>query len=164
MTSICWYAGIGSRETPADVLEEMTAIAQWLNGLGFWLRSGGAVGADTAFARGAGRNKRIYNASDCTEEARGIASRYHPAWGRCSGHAKNLLGRNTFQIVGESLNQPSKFVVCWTKNGKDAGGTGNAIRHALDIGIQVFNLKNDNDAYRLAEFAPTILKETEQCH
>lgn len=47
------YAGIGSRETPADVLELMGRIAKRLAWKGWTLRSGGAVGADQAFAIGA---------------------------------------------------------------------------------------------------------------
>jgi O-acetyl-ADP-ribose deacetylase (regulator of RNase III) len=46
------YAGIGSRETPLDVLDDMTLIAQALEGRGFTLRSGFAGGADTAFELG----------------------------------------------------------------------------------------------------------------
>ena len=53
------YAGIGSRETPADVLELMTKAAKWLEAKGYTLRSGGAVGADTAFEVGVtNKNKK----------------------------------------------------------------------------------------------------------
>ena len=34
----------------------------------------------------------------------------------------------------------SKFVICWTKNGKGTGGTGQAIRIAKGFGIPVFDL------------------------
>ena len=47
------YAGIGSRRTPDDVLEQMTQLAQELGKLGWTLRSGGADGADRAFQDGA---------------------------------------------------------------------------------------------------------------
>src|SRR3546814_9966488 len=46
------YAGIGSRETPADTCEEMALIASALEKRGFTLRSGFAGGADTAFELG----------------------------------------------------------------------------------------------------------------
>lgn len=42
------FSGIGSRETPSDVCRDMTAISAALCKLGFFLRSGGAGGADLA--------------------------------------------------------------------------------------------------------------------
>jgi hypothetical protein len=47
------YAGIGSRETPDDILALMTDLGAAFGRLGWVLRSGGAPGADTAFERGA---------------------------------------------------------------------------------------------------------------
>lgn len=46
------YTGVGSRETPEEVLELMQAIAYKLAGRGYTLRSGGADGADKAFQDG----------------------------------------------------------------------------------------------------------------
>ena len=43
------YAGIGSRETPMEVLELMTKASTWLGAKGYTLQSGGAIGADMAF-------------------------------------------------------------------------------------------------------------------
>lgn len=53
------YTGIGSRETPPEIQEIMTNYARKLDKLGFILRSGGAMGADTAFEKGS-TNKEIY--------------------------------------------------------------------------------------------------------
>jgi hypothetical protein len=47
------YAGIGSRATPAAVLDLMTRAASWLSAQGWVLRTGMATGADQAFYRGA---------------------------------------------------------------------------------------------------------------
>lgn len=49
------YAGIGSRETPQNVLDDMTKTASALEARGFTLRSGLAGGADTAFELGTTR-------------------------------------------------------------------------------------------------------------
>ncbi len=46
------YAGVGSRETPDNVLVQMTKIATFLENKGFTLRSGGAPAADDAFEKG----------------------------------------------------------------------------------------------------------------
>jgi len=43
------YAGVGSRETPIDVMEKMNEISKWLEAEGYSLNSGHANGADKAF-------------------------------------------------------------------------------------------------------------------
>ena len=59
-----YFAGIGSRETPQDILKLMTKSAYRLEQLGYVLRSGGARGADKAFELGVMnlKNRRIYTA------------------------------------------------------------------------------------------------------
>lgn len=47
-----FYTGIGSRNTPANILELMEDIAFKLAEKGWTLRSGGAKGADSAFEKG----------------------------------------------------------------------------------------------------------------
>ena len=44
------YAGIGARATPAAVLSDIEVMAGWLARTGWHLSSGGADGADSAFA------------------------------------------------------------------------------------------------------------------
>lgn len=46
------YTGVGSRETPTDILDMMTEIGKKLAGDGWTLRSGAATGADAAFELG----------------------------------------------------------------------------------------------------------------
>lgn len=53
------YAGIGSRRTPPEVLGRMRRVAERLDARGYTLRSGGADGADSAFADGA-TDKEIF--------------------------------------------------------------------------------------------------------
>ncbi len=138
MTSI-FYAGVGSRETPNDILEMMTLTAKALHDKGYTLRSGGAIGADTAFERGTDR-KEIFLATHATKEAISEASRFHPAWDRCTSYARQLHGRNMMILLGADLLAPVRFVLCWTKNGGATGGTGQAIRAANHYRIPVFNL------------------------
>lgn len=153
------YAGIGSRETPSDVLNLMRELAKKFAGK-MILRSGSAPGADKAFEEGcdkSGGNKEIYipwegfenrypnnkNIFLYKKEALEIAKKYHPAWYKLSLGAKYLMARNVHQILGRNLDDPVKFVICWTKDGKASGGTGQAIRIAKDMDIKVFNLKNN---------------------
>ncbi len=142
------YTGVGGRKTPVDILGLMTAIAIKMAAWGFKLRSGGAKGADTAFEQGAGANKEIYLANDCTLAAMEISAQFHPAWEKCSEFARKLHGRNAFQVLGADLNDPSKYCICWTPDGCTThmervyrtGGTGTAISIADAYDVPVSNL------------------------
>lgn len=135
------YAGIGSRETPLEVLNTMTKIARYLKSNSWVLRSGAAIGADKAFEKGAGKAVEIFTArSNIPEEAFDLAEKHHPAWHHCNEFARRLHARNGMILLGQDLNDPVNFVVCWTKDGKDTGGTGQAIRIATEMKIPIFNL------------------------
>ena len=154
-----FYTGIGSRQTPKDILMLMTTIARKLAALGWTLRSGGADGADSAFESGAGL-KNIYLAHHATPASTAIAARFHPAWNRCSEFARKLHGRNSFQVLGSDLNTPSSFLLCWTQDGCTChadrtiktGGTGTAISIADHFGVPVFNLARVDHLARLFKF------------
>lgn len=147
------YAGIGARDTPVGVKNAMIMIASGLQSKGYILRSGGANGADSAFEFGADKDKEIFlpwrgyndNTSTLynpTHDTKTIAAKFHPSWGRCSHGVRKLHGRNVHIVLGADLNTPVEFVVCWTKDGKDSGGTGMAIRVAKHYNIPVYNLHN----------------------
>lgn len=151
-----YYAGIGSRETPKDVLAFMTQIAKMLYSEGYTLRSGGADGADSAFEQGAGNNKQIFlpwknfnkNASPyfyISDEAIQMASKFHPFYHNLKQGGQKLHARNCYQILGEDLKTPSEFVICWTPNGLETGGTSQAIRIAKAYKIKIYNLGKEED-------------------
>lgn len=154
------YAGIGSRETPSDVLQLMTAMAGKLESSGHLLRSGGAVGADQAFQRGVQdpRHMAIYLPSQsfmgqlASMPGRYDASRlpswrealetvplYHPAPHMLKPFAQALMARNAYQVLGPDLQTPARMVVAWAPGGYEnappplgarEGGTGQALRIA----------------------------------
>ena len=149
-----FWAGIGSRETPEELKPLIKKITEACNKKGFILRSGGADGADSFFEeysipeqreiylpwKGFNGNKSsLYTISD---EARQLASKYHPGWYRLSYGAKSLMARNGYQALGQDLKTPSSFIVCWTSDGKASGGTGQCIRIAESLRIPVFNLQH----------------------
>lgn len=170
-----FYSGVGSRETPQHVQDTMRTVAAELGARGWTLRSGHAEGADSAFELGAfGRSKEIYlpwngfngrhfgvddainpAALDNYKQAMVYAEHFHPAWEKCSRGARGLHTRNIYQILGQDLNTPVKCVVCWTKDGKSSGGTGQALRLAEYLEIPVFNL---HDPAKLEELADYIYK------
>jgi hypothetical protein len=159
------YTGIGSRETPPEILKLMRNIGGTLGKNGWTLRSGHAPGADQAFEEGA----RAVNVPQLQlqlfipwrtfenatrgiefivpdevlpnyEEAQHIASQFHPAWEKCTDGARKLHTRNVYQIAGKDLNTKTNFVVCWTLDGKRGGGTGQTLRLASYLEIPIFDL------------------------
>jgi len=150
-----YYAGIGARKTPIEILQVMTGIARIMDRMGYVLRSGGAEGADSAFEMGSSENKEIYlpwkgfNGNDSplyecySDFHKTIAERFHPKWGSLSHGAKKMMIRNTAQIFGTDCSgrEASGIVICWTPNGKACGGTGQAIRIANHYKIPVINLQ-----------------------
>ena len=151
------YAGVGARATPPETLAAMTTMSDWLAKRGWHLHSGGAHGADTAFARGAevsaktvfvpwqGYNKQeggefVVPSSDILDRAREIAASLHPAWDKCEDSARLLHARNVAIVLGPNLDTPVDALMCWTEDGKTVGGTGMAIRIAEKFDIPVFNL------------------------
>lgn len=148
-----YYAGIGSRETPKHIQEYLYNLAAFLASKGIVLRSGGAQGADKAFEIGCDKvngHKEIYlpwanfegstsNLIVSNSKAYEIAEQFHPYWHNLKDGAKKLQARNSHQVLGLDLETPSQFVICWTKEGKSSGGTGQAIRIAKYYGIPVFD-------------------------
>ena len=151
------YARIGARATPASMLADMTVMAGWLAGTGWHLTSGGAKGADSAFAAGTPAGQRTiwlpwrgYNGHrgvDCRVLSSAalsacidVAASLHPAWDRCSPTVRKLHARNAAVVMAETLDRPVDAVVAWTIQGRTTGGTGMAIRIAQARGIPVLNL------------------------
>jgi hypothetical protein len=86
-------------------------------------------------------HKEIFTAKHpVCEVAKEIAATIHPAWHNCSDYAKGCHGRNVYQVLGEDLKTPVSFVICWTPEGKEVGGTRTAIVLAKRHKIPVYNL------------------------
>lgn len=167
------YAGIGARSTPPQILNLMTHLASKLESLGYVLRSGGAAGADTAFESGVNNpsNRQIYLPGrnfngktagqsgfiDATtlpnwQQAIATVNQFHPAPGRLSEYARNLMARNAMQVLGQTMNQPAKMIVAWTPEGQITGGTGQALRMAQAYKIPIRNLGNPETLQNVKKF------------
>lgn len=184
-----YYAGIGSRKTPPEVLKEMSAIAERLSSLGFTLRSGGADGADSLFEQGCdkangrkevflpwkgfnGRDSKLFEQSP---QAVYLASEAHPSWHSCSQGVKKMHARNVHQVLGHyqeygGFTKPSSFVICWTPDGcehtstrkRETGGTGQAITIASNNNVPVFNLFNPDAVARMDALIDSLQLESVQ--
>jgi hypothetical protein len=149
-------AGIGSRETPNNILLEMELIGRYCKENSITVRSGHADGADWAFEKGAQERCIAYlpwdrfnsqlksNAKLVTvpydDKYFQITKTFHPNVKALSKGALSLMNRNGCQVLGLNLDKYANFVVCWTKDGKLAGGTAQAIKIANFYDIPVYNM------------------------
>jgi alkylated DNA repair dioxygenase AlkB len=168
------YAGIGSRETPKEVLDLMTKAANYLDGLGYTLQTGFTFknketgldeeGADKAFSDGS-KNKTLFGPygirktingvtsvdkynENVTEKSNSIVKEIHPAPDRLTPGAVKLMARNTNQIFGKNLDSTVDFVLFYAQETKDPlrpkGGTGQAVEMARRKGIPTINMADAN--------------------
>lgn len=164
------YAGIGSRATPRNALIAMKQLAEWLYEKGYVCSTGGAKGADTAFQVGANDKVELhlpyngYNGNyvddlkPITGKAFNMAAKYHPKWDACRPIAKKMHARNCYIVLGETLDKPVDFIICWTEGGRMLGGTAQALRIAIDYDIPVFNLGRgiDTTVEEVKKYVETI--------
>lgn len=164
-----FYTGVGARSCPSNLNQYIKTLARKLDSQGYILRSGGAAGFDSFIESGATK-KEIYlpwplfnNLSgkdyfslkdlnkDVLERAVEFAELYHPNFKFLSSGAQKMMIRNSCQIFGKNMNMgdASKFVICWTPNGKIEGGTGQALRIAESHQIPIFNLAKPEDKIRI---------------
>lgn len=159
------YAGIGHRKgnVPTEKALLMVEIGFLLAESGYTLHSGNATGSDHYFhvgcKHGEGDAKiflpwKRYNHTQNTEdtillpksrfkEAYEILLHHEILHGEVTGMSKKFFCRNVAQILGEDLNSPVDFVVCYTYNGKHEGGTGIATQLAEKLDIPIYNLFYD---------------------
>lgn len=157
-----YYTGVGSRNTPPAVMKQLKKLAIYLDNKGWTVRSGGAEGADTAFE--VASKKVIYLPWKDFNGKKGVvpasnniavelARRHHPK-----------MIRSTYQVLGDDLNSPSKFLLCWTPDGATSdkersyktGGTGLAISIASEYNVPVFNLRNKGAFEKFRKFLETL--------
>lgn len=150
------YTGVGSRETPENILVRMRILADCLASQGFTLRSGGASGADRAFEEGCDLStgsKEIYLP---WKSFNGNSSPFYPPSSEAINYLRTVLdpthfsrlsrsmillhARNVHQVLGPDLSAPSKFIICWTRGGKLVGGTATALKIAIKEDIPIYNL------------------------
>jgi O-acetyl-ADP-ribose deacetylase (regulator of RNase III) len=147
------FAGVGSRETPEPVLALMREVGALLSDEGWILRTGEAVGADSAFRAGVemtGSQGEIFTIKkrpdipgsvfDLRPVHLRMLNSVHPKPEALSVSGRKLMARNGSQVFGTDFREPSDLVICWTVGGKGGGGTGQAIRLARTVGIPVLDL------------------------
>jgi len=174
--------GVGSRETPREILDVIRKVSKKLVLSGYTLRSGGADGADEYFYEGwldawnqdeavpkaeiylpwtdfnglqEGSNNLIVRDRLVLSRAEELVNQIHPAANKLSRGAKALHTRNCFQVLGKDLQTPSTLFLCYAKidsKGEPSGGTRTAIKIAERIGLKVNNLFVQEDLDRVLKY------------
>jgi len=186
------YAGIGSRQTPQEVLDKMTEVAKYLDGLGYTLQTGFTFknketnldeeGADKAFSDGS-KNKTLFGPYSIRKTVKGIVSadkyneavtekssaivkEVHPAPDRLTPGAIKLMARNTNQIFGKNLDNTVDFVIFYapeTNNPlRPKGGTGQAVEMARRKGIPTINMADTDWREQLKTALATTTQSSTQ--
>lgn len=79
--------------------------------------------------------------TEALELAREVLGPSH--WGNLKERWRLMHTRNCHQVLGANLDSPVDFVLCWTPNGKDTGGTATAIKLARRHNIPVINMATE---------------------
>lgn len=150
-----YFTGTGSRETPVEIQDIMFQLAIKMAKQNVILRTGEAYGAEWAFKKGchqAQGRKEIFMGYQETKESLALARQYHPDWMSYSIHERQQHSIKVHQVLGRSLNLPSKAIILWTMDGcitlaqrtQNTGHSVTAIAIANQFNIPVFNLKRED--------------------
>lgn len=156
-----YFAGIGSRSTPTLGLRFLRAHSASLIEQGLVLRSGGALGADTAcylpitesseaeiFLATRRECSPVYDRHkiffddmprEIQSQCMDLAKFYHPNWKACGPIARKLHARNILIVLGRNLRTPVEVVICFTEGAELVGGTRTALVLAKDNNIPIIN-------------------------
>lgn len=185
------YAGIGSRDTPGEVLHLMAALGRALGMLGWRLQSGNAPGADQYFHKGAVTAARVIQPRiflpwdgfegyvHSPEEGIFDATRLEDQWPYAKELAIEARGseyglgkggialhtRNAFQILDWDLHHPVGAVCFYAEprsNGRVKGGTNTAVQIAKKFGVErIQNLYFEQERERAKNFVTNVLGEND---
>ena len=162
-----YYTGIGSRDTPENILKFMELVGEAMATLKYIGRSGGANGADKAFWDGFNTCDKLDKKFECYlpwnnfnglensmkhvidttrlknyNEAKEIMKTIHPSKGNMSRGPTAMHTRNMYQVLGLDLQTPSCVLFCYAKpdnKGSIQGGTRSAYELAKRHGIKCYN-------------------------
>lgn len=161
-----FFTGVGSRETPDDILTLMRGYSKAMVLRSWVLRSGGANGADSAFCAGwfdalyeniniqdaeiyllwHGFNDYSKDSKNCKlvvdkaiiSQAQEILRTVHPAYERLTRGPLALHTRNVYQVLGSDLKTPSRGLVAYAKLDKHGEPMGGT-RTAIKI-AEMYNI------------------------
>lgn len=154
-----YYTGTGIVQVSKSMKETILAIAKYLSDQGYTLRTGLSKGMDAAFIEGSdsvslftyeGENTNGADAFICEETdfiKRDLKENYLTL-GALTKVARQRVVRSYYELLGEDLNTPSEFLVCYDPC---EGVVNYTHRLANRLGIKVYNLYDKEELKKLKE-------------
>lgn len=164
-----FYTGVGSRKITEEIRRKLGAYAVELYSRHYVCRTGSAPGSDEAF-RDHAKQKIVYHPKQVLNDpdhwSYQMVKNYIPTdrdgFDHWKPFIKALLARNMMQVLGNHGDSPSEFLVCWAPStmysDSSAGGTGYAIRCALDHDIPVYNVFDPKQEKEFDKFLAELRK------
>jgi hypothetical protein len=174
-------ACIGSRDAPAEAIIRMEELGKHIASKGFIVRTGNAVGADQAFARGANTvdPSKVYlylpwrsyeknaiveknivtgynleNAPHRLERYTKLASENHPAWEYLSPAVRKFMLRNAAIVWNADL-----VLAHLNHSRQGGGGTGHGWRVAESLNIPRIDLSQELDVEKVKKVINSLIEE-----
>lgn len=153
------YTGIGSRETPEEILKIMEDAGWRLARVGYTLRSGGAGGADAAFQRGM---QRFHEDCNMTQSPSRLAEIYVPWNNFKGGQGLKDLYNISLNEIDKDFPQHKEMRWDWVKEvhgGWDKLSQGARKLHERNV-HQIFGKNLSNAYFMQSKFVIYYAKET----
>lgn len=161
------YAATGNKDCPPEILRKFEELAKMLETQGYTARIGGLEGIEETVEKTQVKQELIlpfkeFNQKQskftwASERAFAIAKMFHPTFDSIKKGAQYFLAKNARLILGDKMNSPALFLICWTEDGAESarektsrtGFSGHPIAIASAIGIPIFNLGKPDAEQRL---------------
>lgn len=176
------YAVTGNQDFTPEIKTKLENLVKKLEGLGYTARTGGMDGIEKVVIDATKKielhlpwrgfndmeSKFTYN----SDRAFAVAKQFHPTFDTMSKGVQAFLAKNARLIMGDKMNSPALFLLCWTEDGVESvrnktartGFTGHPIAIASAIGIPVFNLGKPDTEQRLNFYLESLVHVENQPH
>lgn len=156
-------AAAGARDAPDAVLRNIMLLGSHIaKTTDYVCRTGGARGCDQAWAVGFGSRTEIMTpswdritpmlagpdgASLAAATLLALSAKQRQDYLYDEAKRDQVMPyflRNTQIVAGPSprhVEERARFLLCWTANGKDSGGTGHTMRVAANMDVPILNLR-----------------------
>lgn len=161
------YTIVANNEMPSEIAAKFEEIAKRLEQREYTVRVGGMEGIDDRIEKAIKKievhlpwrefngkqSKFTYN----SERAFAVAKMFHPTFDSMKKGIQAFLAKNARLILGDKVNSPALFLLCWTEDGAESirertaktGFSGHPIAIASALGIPIFNLAKSDAEQRL---------------
>lgn len=169
------YAATGNQDAPDHIKAKFAEIAKKLEGYGYTARVGGMEGLEEVVEKAVEKKEvhlpwREFNGKNSpftfnSDRAFAVAKQFHPTFDGMKKGIQAFLAKNARLILGNKMNSPALFLLCWTEDGVESirnktartGFTGHPIAIASALGIPVFNLGNQDAEQRFNIYLESTL-------